>query len=180
MKVNIATAIRNLAALKSDFDDWSSRLASSNVYREKTHQPAYSYDECSKNVSLIQNKIVDIKSKIAISNAKTTVTINQPIPAFGLDEGPKKLAVIQLINFCSEIKTKISNLQSLPTLNSNESTEQEVSYVGSERVLVNYKMVCRLTSRERDELVKSLKNDFSIINLAIENSNHQTTIEISD
>lgn len=179
MKVNINTAIRNLSTLKSNFDSWSSRLASSNAYRERL-VPAYSYSECSENIRDIQMKIVEIKSKIAISNAKTIVKIDSPVSIFNLPEGPKKFTVVELINLASEIKSRISALQSLPTLPSKENEEQEVGYVGIERTLVKYIMKCELTRRECDDLIESLKNDFSTINLAIENSNHQTTIDILD
>ena len=179
-KINIATAIRNLATLKSNFSSWSSRLTTSNVYRE-TQAPSYSFDECRQNLSTLQKQIVELKSKITISNSKTMIKLNGPIPFLNLvDDTTASFTVTELINYASELKSMISTLDGLPSQSLHDFEGQEYTYQGSERVLVKYITKCSMTVRERDSELESLRNDFMTINLALEHSNHQTTINVHD
>lgn len=179
MKVNITTAIRELSKLKAEIGEWNQRLLHSNLHRENV-LPSYSYEECRENIGRLTKKILELKTKIAISNAKTIVKLETPIYVLSMPEGTKKFSVVELINLVAEIKGQISTLDLLQVQAAPEIENVEYTYSGVERIPVHYKMICHLTQRGRDDVLTQLKNDLSTINLAIEHSNHQTSIETSD
>lgn len=164
-KLTVSQALRRIAKLKGQIGELRTRAASSVSYKS-ADKPAFDFKDCIKNIAATQTELVDLQAKIAVANAKTSLTLgNQTVT---LTE-----AIIQL----QSMKGDIVWLKSLASRAQAETEEREMDYnEAGQRVYTAIKWTCDLPEAERAGAVETVQKRFDELNDEVERLNHITQI----
>lgn len=140
------------------------------VQYTENSEPAYTFSESMEKRSELVKELVTLRTQIAVANATTK-----------LNDGSTLTSAIQRL---AQLKSDISFVKGLSSLTKErtENVSWETNYeltdnVGRPtRVKVTTITVCKLTERQRDDMVAKLQNEFSELNAEVEHLNHVTVL----
>lgn len=166
--MNISEALRKIKKLKGDIAQEQSRVKSSVSWIKGKTLPVYNFKESMDKLQVLSVELVSLESKVAEKNAVTKVTV-----------GGKEMSLCEAIRTLQEVKSSIALYRELVIDNSvSEQREYVYDEEKDKNVTVKVKIEheSAITERERDTALESLKERFDIINSAIENANHKTSL----
>lgn len=167
--MNVSQALRRISQIKGSIGKWTARRNESVQWNAATGQPAYPFAECQENLSDLRSELVTLRTKLAIANATSTITLPNG------DVVTLTEATIAL----SEIKSEIAALSGLRTNAQKEWTVQTTGRYS--RATGDYEQVdvphwCSFTTRERDARVEELTQQFQETNAILEAANHRVEV----
>lgn len=166
-KISIAQALRRIKKLKGQIAEHTQR-AQQGVSYEQGKVPAFRFQEAVTAVKAAQKELIDLQSRVAIANAKATVT-----------DGSDTITHAEAIRRLQEIKGEIAFLKGLIIRNDVVKTrEQEWDDVEMKHIvrMVEVTWTSDLSEKERDTQVKALQDRFETLNNAVEDRNHKVTV----
>lgn len=164
MKLN--EALREIARLKGQLAQWDQRLREAAAAYKSTAPPAYTYDEVVKQRSLCVANLINLKARVAHTNAKTKIQCVD-----------KTITLIEAILLLAELKNEIALYNALPNHATHDLVMQETTYISGQLQYVEVSKFAALTTREKDELVSTLEDNFAELNAIVEAANHTTLLQ---
>jgi len=162
--MNISTALRRIKALKGEIARITGLIQVSNTWRADD-TPAYNAAELLQQRGELISELVSLKTKLADANSSTTIKVTM--------QGKEvPMLLITAIHFLEEWKGEISMLEGLMVAPSNDYFETENVFTGENYVTQKVVHHCVITTRERDEKVKNLRERFAALNDIVEAANH--------
>lgn len=165
--MNISEALRKIKKLKGEIAVSQQRMKSSSCWIQGK-EPTYSFKEVVQLLETQTTELVALESAVAEKNASTKVNVDG-----------KQVSLSSIIRSLQEIKSKIS-LYEVLSIRTDKEVDRDRFYSQEEEKYVTEKVekqwVSALTEIERDEKIKSLKEDFDKLNSILENENHKTQI----
>jgi hypothetical protein len=166
-KMTIAQALRRIKKLKGQIAEHTQRAVAGVSY-DVTKVPSFRYAEAVEAMFAIQDEVVALESRVAVANATGTIV-----------EGNKELSLALAIRTLQELKGRIAFLKGLNLRNetvqtrTNDWDDVEMKHINrvSETTFKS-----DLSEKDRDQQVKALQDRFEVLNNAVEDANHATTV----
>lgn len=167
-KMTISVALRRIKKLKGQMAEHTNRAIQGVSYAQGK-APAFPFQEAVVALNTARNEMLDLESKVAVANAKKTVTA-----ADG-----SKLTLTRAIRQLQELKGQMTFLRSLH-LRSDTVREREVEW-NDEKMqnitrLTEVTYVSDLSEQDRDREIKLLQDQFETLNNAVEEANHSVLV----
>lgn len=115
MSITISDALRRIKALKGELHKWRGHLIDSANYNTQ-HPPVFSFEECREKYNRASKELVSLQAGVQVANATSTISL----------EG-KEVPLCWAICFLSELKSRISVLESMKTHETRERSEADTS-----------------------------------------------------
>ncbi len=178
-KITIAQALRRIKKLKGQISEHTQR-AQQGVSYDQSKVPAFRFQEAVAAVKAAQKELVDLQSRVAVTNAKATIT-----------DGTETITHAEAIRLLQEIKGEIAFLKGLNLRNEvvkdrqQEWDDVEMKHVARVWDDVEMKYVARVTEvtwvsdlseKDRDTQVKTLQDRFETLNNTLEDRNHKVAV----
>lgn len=175
-KLTIAQALRRIKKLKGQIAEHEQR-AKAGVSYDTSKVPAFRFQEAVDAMLSLQDEMVALESKVAVANATNTVSI----PGDG-KTGSALAVQVNLalaIRTLQELKGRIAFLKGLNLKNEtvkDRQTEWDDTEMKQITHVTETTFVSDLSEKDRDQQVKALQDRFEVLNNAVENANHTTTV----
>jgi len=172
MRMNIATALRRIKALKNTIGTLTVRMKSTVLF-DADAAPAFDFEKTVVERETAVAEMLRLETLVAKKNATCR-----------LDEGHGPLA-ISAIRELQELKSRISLYNELPTqpreekIVKSETVEWDYEHNPARRVKVEVhtRFLCKLPEAQKAVAVEGLKAQFENLNARLESFNHSTYIE---
>jgi len=165
--MTIAQALRRIKKIKGQIAENSQR-AQAGVSYDATKVPEFRFLESFSAMTQLQLEMVDLESRVAVANAKSTVK--------HLDG---EILLAKAVRLLQELKGQIAFLKGLhlraETVKDRQSEWDDHEMKQITRV-TETTFVSDLTEKERDRQVKEIQNTFEVLNNAVEDLNHTVTV----
>lgn len=166
-KITIAQALRRIKKLKGQISEHTQR-AQQGVSYDQSKVPAFRFQEAVAAVKAAQKELVDLQSRVAVANAKATIT-----------DGTETITHAEAIRLLQEIKGEIAFLKGLNLRNEVvKDRQQEWDDVEMKHVarVTEVTWVSDLSEKDRDTQVKTLQDRFETLNNTLEDRNHKVAV----
>ncbi len=166
-KITIAQALRRIKKLKGQISEHTQR-AQQGVSYDQSKVPAFRFQEAVAAVKAAQKELVDLQSRVAVANAKATIT-----------DGTETITHAEAIRLLQEIKGEIAFLKGLNLRNEvvkdrqQEWDDVEIRHVAR---VTEVTWVSDLSEKDRDTQVKTLQDRFETLNNTLEDRNHKVAV----
>jgi hypothetical protein len=166
-KMTIAQALRRIKKLKGQIAEHEQR-AKVGVSYDVTKVPSFRYQEAVEAMTAIQDEMVGLESRVAIANAKSTVQYDGT-----------EVTMAFAIRTLQELKGRIAFLKGLNLRNetvkdrTNDWDDVEMKHIAR---VTETTFKSDLSEKDRDQQVKALQDRFEVLNNAVEDANHTTTV----
>lgn len=172
MRMNIATALRRIKALKNTIGTLTSRMKTTVLF-DADAAPAFEFEKIVAEREAAVSEMLVIEAKVAGKNA--TVRIDG-------GHGPLAIAAIRELQ---ELKSQIALYNELPTqpreerIVKSETVDWDYEQQPPRRVKVEVqtRFLCKLPEAEKAKKIEELKSRFEQLNARLESFNHSTFID---
>jgi hypothetical protein len=166
--ITLSDALRRLSAVRGDLARWNALYPASNVWVEDQPKPAYTEDEVSAEIAKATEALIQLKTAVALANA-----------AHRIDVGDHTVPLVEAIYRLAENKSMQLTLANLGVASEKESPVERRVYNDEGKITtVKVKQHASVTTRERDERLKALREAFATLNSKLEHANNTITITI--
>ena len=163
--MNVSQALRRISQVRGSLSKWTARRSEAVQWSVKS-PPAYPFDECQESLSTLRGELVDLRTRLTIANANNTIT---------LPDGTK-ISLSEATIALSEIKGEITALTGLRTKAQESWMVDDIVYHDGKHETVEVEHQCAFTTRQRDERVEELTNQFQTTNALLEAANHRVEV----
>jgi hypothetical protein len=170
--ITLSDALRRKAALKGDLARWCALYPNSNVWAEDQPKPAYDETEVRAEITTATEALIRLKTAIAHANATCTLDVLSV-------GGGHRMPLAEAIYRLAENKSLQVVLAGLGVVSEKESVIDRRSYnEDSKLVTTQVKQYASVTTRERDAILKALRDEFASLNSKLEHANNTITVTI--
>ena len=161
--ITLSEALRRIKALKGDIARWSKILPESNTW-EEDRAPTYSLPEVLQKLDEAVAELIVLKTALASANASCSLQ----------EASGESLSLTGAVTRLSELKSRMALLEALPTYSSHSAlTGSRVEHSGASGYLtVRFALNCSMTTRERDDQLQKLRDEFAALNARLEAANN--------
>lgn len=166
--MNINQALRKLAALKGEFARIENKCKNEEMLSYDTHkEPVYNLQSLLETRSNLSKEIVDLKERIAITNANTKITVNG-----------ETLSLVRAIYLLQEQKGFISFFGHLEDMAPHTYLfEVKLNeYVEGKVNTVHQAKKAQITKEACSTIQGVCREEFNALNAAVEAANHNTEL----
>jgi hypothetical protein len=165
-QMTISQALRRIAKLKGQVSEYRNRAYASVSYKAGA-KPAFDFQEYISKTAIAQTELLDLQTKIAIANAKTTLVFKD-----------NSITLTEAILTLQRMKGDMVWLKSLSVRPQAETEEKERDFDDNTQryIMTQVKWVCSLPESERADAVEIIQKGFDDLNDAVERLNHITQV----
>lgn len=140
--------------------------ASTCVSHKASARPAFDFAETMSKMESARRDLVLLETRIALANARATVKFEGSV-----------IPLVQAVRQLQELKGTIAWVKTVPSRAQAETTEDEFDYDDDmKRVKRSVTWKCGLPEADRAKKVEELQSKFDVLNDAVEQANHVTSL----
>lgn len=167
MTQTISQALRRIKKLKGLISEYQARTAA-NVSYDKKKPPVFPFKTDMENLSNYKAEFLELEGQVAVANATHEISYQN-----------KNLNLSVAIRVLQELKGWITFYKGLNLKNEVVRDKEQYYDEEKEKYLYNItetEFVSDLSEIEREAKVKSLQDEFEILNNIVEDANHKIVI----
>lgn len=168
--MNITQALRRIAAIKGELSDVSGRIPYAATQYDEEPQ-AYQFGELMEARDKLLKDLVLLKGKVAEVNATTLV-----------EDGDRKRPLVDILHELTQLKGTIELIKSVNSKPVAKGVDKDIDWDFDDegkqvRTTVEKPWTCSLPERDKDALLKKLRDRFARLNNLVETANAVTQVE---